>query len=45
MRADFPGLRAIGAAAALAALGAAPAAAGKWHNHIDASMINEIAAP
>lgn len=44
MRADLRKVHAIGAVvASLAALGGAPAAAAdKWHNHIDASMINEI---
>lgn len=42
MRAEQGKIRSVCLAAVLAAAAAAPVGAASWHNHIDASMINEI---
>jgi hypothetical protein len=42
MRAEQGKMRSVFCAAVLAATATAPAGAASWHNHIDASMINEI---
>src|SRR5262245_14667371 len=42
MRAKQGKMRSVCVAALLAAVATAPAGAANWHNHIDASMINEI---